>query len=108
MATIETAPDIPQSVLDALNPAFMAGLLSGFVLAADRAAERADAETEALHRRAFAIVQAHATLDAIDLHRTKVRARQVASCEGQRREAVPWPEEDPSPSARVLNGWPDP
>lgn len=46
-----------------------------------------------LHALANVYVQAAAKLPPHDVHQATVRARQVASCEGQKREAVPWPDE---------------
>lgn len=89
------------SVLNDLNPAFMAGLLSGFIAGIDRGRELADTEAVVLHRRAYSIVHAHASIAAHDLHHAAIRARQVASWERQKRAAAPWPQEtapgDPGP-----------
>ena len=78
----------------------------GFVHGITRGRQLADAEMATLQRWAVANVHAAARLDPYAQHREAVKARQIAR-EAQRQEAQPWPAEDPNPSARVLNGWPD-
>ena len=77
--------------------AFVAGFETGIALRCDM--DTAQAEHEALHAAARPIVAAMVAdmqrIQEIDLHARadQRRARQVASCERQRANARPWPDE---------------
>jgi len=89
---------------DDRHAAFVAGVEYG--ITRGRAATEAD--MDAAWAPAYAVVQAAARIKPHAQHWAAVRSRQEARCEQLKAEAVPWPDEDPYPSARVLNGWPDP
>jgi hypothetical protein len=82
-----------ETVLDALNLNFMAGYTSGYQAGLDRGRQLEAADMARLHAVAYRAVQASARLDTHAVHWAKVRARQVASCEAQKQDRVPWPDE---------------
>lgn len=68
---------------------WLSGYLDG--IQAGRAA--AEAEMAQLWQPAYDTVQAAARTPAHTEHQDAIRARQIASCETQKRAAVPWPDE---------------
>jgi hypothetical protein len=71
----------------------MAFYLSGYLAGIDRGREQAEADMDRAWQPAYAaaIATARATPDA--QHWSAVKARQIASCEAQKRDMVPWPDE---------------
>jgi len=68
--------------------------LSGYLEGITRGRQLANADMARLWRPAFESVQAAARTPTHDAHRAAIQARQIASCERQKQEAQPWPEED--------------
>ena len=96
---------------DGLHNAFVSGFETGLALRCDM--DTAQAEHEARHATVRPIIAAMVSdmqrIRAIDLQTRadQRRARQVEACEDFKSKVDPWLAEDPNPSARVLNGWPD-
>lgn len=89
-------------------PNFMDGFVSGYLNGLQRGRAQAEHEMDASWAVVAHRVHAMAGLKPWTAHEVAVRTRQEAACEANRAAARPWPTEDPHPSARVLNGWPDP
>ena len=65
----------------------------GYLAGIERGRELAEAEMARLHAIAYKIIHGHAHGSPHAVHDQAVQARQVASCEAQKQEAVPWPDE---------------
>jgi hypothetical protein len=68
----------------------------GYVHGIARGRELEDAEIAFLHSWAVRSVHAAARFPEYAAQRAARQAREVASCEAQKRAAVPWPDEGPS------------
>jgi hypothetical protein len=96
---------------DDTHNAFVAGYELGLALRCDQDTTQAD--HEARHARVRPMVLAMVA----DLHRRgsgdheaiqeRRQQHQIDALQRNQAAARPWPPEDPNPSARVLNGWPD-
>lgn len=74
-------------------PGAMDFYASGYTAGLEAGRAQLDAEIAALHAIAYARVQGAAKLLPFAQHKAAVKARQIAWCEAQKLQAVPWPDE---------------
>lgn len=85
----------------------MAFYLCGVLEGISRGREQAESEMARLWHHAFNAVQRQAKCSPhIDLEEHR-RQHQLEALQANLAAARRWPPEDPNPSTRVLNGWPD-
>jgi hypothetical protein len=78
---------------DVLNNNVIKFYLSGYLAGIDRGRQLEAADMDRAWAPAYAIATATARATPDAQHWQAVKARQIASCEHQRQQAQPWPDE---------------
>lgn len=85
--------DDVQPVTSAWPDGAMSFFLSGYTQGISTGRKQLDTEIAALHTIAYRNIQGAARTRPHPMHQAAVKAREIASCERQKTEAVPWPDE---------------